>query len=1121
MKRVLALALASTSLALAGCATAPTGGAQSVAGAAPLAQHDALAAGFADPPNQARPRVWWHWMNGNVTTDGIAKDLAWMERVGIGGFQNFDADLGTPQIVENRLAYMTPEWKEAFRFAASEAERLGLEMAIAASPGWSETGGPWVPAEDGVKKIVWGETRLAGGAAFSGPINRAPTVTGPYQAMHVEEPAVAISDSPSPELPEASDHIAVLAVPVNEISLPTPQFTLADGTALEAGPLIDDDLQSGIALPLAKDRSGALYITYLQPVTIRTLNLSLTGLIRPFRSPPIVPLLEMRTADGWELVGEIELTNAPNTLAFDPVTAREFRLRIIENPNIVPPTEMDGAEGAVAVDIFAAGDLSTIPLNQFELSGAHRLDRSQVKAGFSGVYDYYQIMSDDETPVELSLGQVIDISGHVAADGTLDWTPPAGSDWLVLDFGWSLIGTTNHPAPPEATGLEVDKYDPAAVRRYLETYLGMYRDAAGDDLMGDAGLRALLTDSIETGFATWSPAMEAEFETRRGYPLRPWLPALTGIVIGSEAETERFLYDWRDTLAELLTDYHYGTVAEVAREHGLIVYGEALEDKRPMLGDDLSMRRHADVPMAALWTYPRDRSVRTTLIGDMRGAASTAHVYGKPFVAAESLTSANSPWAFSPRDLRHYIDLEFVHGINRPVIHTSVHQPLDSFQPGITLAIFGQYFNRHDSWAEMAAPWVTYMSRNSWMLQQGEFAADIAWFRGEEAPVTAQYATAIPDGLPVHYGYDFVNADMLTDAFRVEGGELVSDGGTRYRVLFLGPDARFMTLPTLQRMAELVEQGATLVGRKPQASSSLADNAIAFAALANRLWDSERVIDSNDVEAALVELGHGADFAVSGADDAEIMFLHRRIGDGHIYFVTNRQDRNEQFEARFRVAGMVPEFWDPVTGSIRRLSYRTDGQHTVVPLALVADGSGFVVFREANSATSASHPAPDLQVLTLLIKNGWQVSFQPDRGAPDGVLRMDALRPLNSFEEAGIRYFSGTASYATSVDLPALEPGQRLWLDLGQVGDVAEVWLNGEYAGTSWFAPDRVEITDLAQEGENRLEVRVANRWINRLIGDVQPGAEPVAKVVSPTYVPDAPLRPSGLIGPVTVLATQ
>lgn len=1120
MRRLCTLALAGTALSLSACMTDPVGPATAIPETA-VVQEDRLAGGFADPPDQARPRVWWHWMNGNITQDGIAKDLAWMERVGIGGFHNFDAALGGSEVVEHRLAYMTDEWKDAFRFTASEAARLGLELGIATSPGFSVTGGPWVPAEDGLKKLVWGETRLEGGASFTGRINRAPTVTGPYQAMRAGPSALAPAESQSSQLPAASDQIAVIAVPVIDSLLPMPRFTLADGTALDTAPLLDDDLDSGWRLPLSPDLSGELHISYPEAVTVRTLDLAIPGLIRPFRAPPIVLMLEMRGPDGWQLVNEIELTNVPNTLAFAPVTAREFRLRIIANPAIAPMPTVVEAPGAVALDVFGSGDLSAISINQLALSSSHRLDRAQAKAGFSGVNNYYDIMSGDRTPASLSLGQVIDLSDRVAPDGTLDWTPPAGNDWVVLDFGWSLVGTTNHPAPPEATGLEVDKFDPAAVRRYMETYLGMYRDTVGDELMGDRGLRALVTDSIESGFANWTPQMEAEFAARRGYALRPWLPALTGMVINSEAETERFLFDWRETLAELLTDHHYGTVADVAHENGLIVYGEALESNRPLLGDDLSMRRHADIPMAAFWTYPRGGPMRSTLVGDMRGAASTAHVYGQTFVAAESMTSTNAPWAFAPRDLRRIIDLAFVHGINRPVIHTSVHQPLDSFQPGITLAIFGQHFNRHETWAEMAEPWVTYMARTAWMLQQGEYVADIAWFRGEEAPLTAQFAASVPPGLPSRFGYDFVNADMLHDAFRVEDGMLVAQGGTRYRVLFLGPDARHMTLPTLQRISDLVGQGATLVGRKPEGSPSLADDAAAFTALADTLWRHERVIDSNDPEAVLARLGVVADFAATGAPGSDVQFLHRKSANSHIYFMTNRLRRAEDLELRLRVTGMVPEFWDAMTGTARPLTYRTEGQHTVVSLSLAAEGSGFVVFREATTATSAQHPVSPPAIVQSLAGQEWQVRFQPGRGAPEGPLVLDNLRALDSFEDTGIRYFSGTSTYTTELDLPVPALGKRLWLDLGQVGDVAQVWLNGEYAGTSWFAPDRVDITAQARPGANRLEIRVANLWVNRLIGDAQPGTRPITATTAPTYRPDAPLRPSGLIGPVTLMAGE
>lgn len=1103
-----------SALALAGCTTVA---AEQVAPVQAAATVDPLAAGFADPPAEARPRVWWHWMYGNVTQAGIAADLAWMDRVGIGGFQNFDANLDTPQVVERPLRYMTPEWREAFRFAASEAARLDLEMAIASSPGWSHTGGPWVPPEDGIKKLVWGETRLAGGERFSGAINAAPTVTGTYQAMALQ-PDVIHGDT-GHEPPQAAGRIAVLAVPVHEPVLPQPRYSLPDGTAIDGSALADTSLESGFALPLSPDRSGGLTITYPQPVTVRTLHLALPGLVRPFRDPPVVPSLEARIDGAWRHVADLPLTNTPATHTFDPVTATEFRLVIRNNADAIAPTEMDGVPGAIVVDIFALGDISTVPLNDLRLSAAHRVGRAQEKAGFAGIYDYYPIMSDDRTPVGLTADGVIDLSDRVDAAGNLDWTPPAGTDWLVLDFGWSLTGKTNHPAPPEATGLEVDKYDPAAVRRYFDAYLGMYREAVGDDLIGARGVTALLTDSIEAGYANWTPAMEREFQARRGYALRPWMPALAGIVIGSEAETERFLYDWRLTLSDLLTDSLYRVAAEAADANGLTLYGEALEDKRPMLGDDLSMRRHADVPMAALWTYPRTGQVRTTLLGDMKGAASTAHVYGQRFVAAESMTAASSPWAFAPRDLRRFIDLEFAYGINRPVIHTSVHQPSDDLQPGLSLAIFGQYFNRHETWAEMAGPWVAYMSRNSWMLSQGQYFADIALFRGEESPVTAQFATSIPAGLPTAYGYDFINAEMLADAFRVEDGLLVSQGGTRYRVLALGPDARHMTLPTLRRIAQLVEQGATVVGRKPLATPSLADDEAEFTALADRLWHSPRVIDSADAEGALAQMGVGADFAFAGGGEgAEILFLHRQVEGQHLYFLTNRQNRPEAIEARFRVTGLQPEWWDAVSGTARPLSYRTDGQHTVIPLTLGAEESGFVVFRQPAQALSASHPVTEPQVLASLEAQPWQVTFQPGRGAPEGIHTFDRLQPLNEMADPALRYFSGLSTWTTEMQVPAAAMGQRLWLDLGQVGDVAEVWVNGTYAGTSWWAPDRVDITRAVRAGANLVEVRVANLWVNRLIGDVQPGAEKITFTAAPTYMPDAPLRPAGLIGPVRLL---
>ncbi len=379
--------------------------------------------------------------------------------------------------------------------------------------------------------------------------------------------------------------------------------------------------------------------------------------------------------------------------------------------------------------------------------------------------------------------------------------------WQVLRLGWSLLGTTNHPATPEATGLEVDKYDGPAVRRYLEHYLGMYADALDAPVAQQDMLDAILTDSIEVGAANWTPLMVEQFTRLRGYDPTPWLPALTGTIIGSRLASDRFLYDYRRTLADLIATEHYGTVAEVAHENGLIVYGEALENGRPSLGDDLSMRAFADIPMAAMWTHSRESGPNPAHVYDIRGAASVANLYGRDFVAAESMTSAMQPWDHVPSYLKRIIDLEFVNGINRPVIHTSVHQPEDDVVPGLSLFIFGQYFNRHESWAPLARPWVDYLSRTSYLLQQGRNVADVAYFYGEDAPPAALYQFGPAPAVPTSYAWDFLNSDSVGTILSVEDGEVVSTGGARYRAIYLGGTSHMMTLPVLEQLAGLVRAG--------------------------------------------------------------------------------------------------------------------------------------------------------------------------------------------------------------------------------------------------------------------------------------------------------------------------
>jgi hypothetical protein len=698
----------------------------------------------------------------------------------------------------------------------------------------------------------------------------------------------------------------------------------------------------------------------------------------------------------------------------------------------------------------------------------------------------------------------------------------------------------NRPASPEATGLEVDKLDPDAVKRYMDHYLAMYRDASGG-LMGKRGLQAMMFDSWEAANENWTPRILDAFKQLRGYDPTPWLPALAGFEIGSAEQSDAFLFDWRRTLQQLLKTNHYELLTTMLHDIGMIRYGEAHEALFATMGDGMEMKQSADVPMAAMWQVERPGEIEPVYYNDIQESASVAHIYGQNITAAEALTGGprfgSAPW-----DLKTTADAILLGGVNRFVIHTSAHQPVDK-GPGMTLGV-GQYFTRNETWAEQAKPWVDYLSRASFLLQQGRGASDIAVFYGEADPVITFYRTGYP-AVPAGYRYDYVNDDVLLNRLKVNDGALVTQTGMRYRALFLGRGASRVTLPALEQMRRFVQEGAVLIGPRPQGSPSLSDDPVQVKAVLDTLWpggDSAlvgkgRVFAAADTAAALSAIGLQPDFTYDKPHpDSEVMFIHRRLDDGDVYYLANRMERSETIMASFRVTGKIPELWDPATGLSRKASYRIAGDRTNVDITLDPFGSVFVMFRKP--ASEPAHvEAPSQWQIRATLKGPWQVTFQPDRGAPPAA----TFKELSDFRDnvdPGIRYFSGIASYRTQVTLAPgdLVQGRKVWLDLGKVGNLAEVWVNGVLAGTAWKPPYRVDITGPARRGVNEIEIRNANLWVNRLIGDVQPGVtkkitftaadgrpregatpEEVLRERRMPYAPDAPLVPSGLLGPVTV----
>jgi len=1097
---------------------------------------DSLKQGFENPPASAKPRVWWHWMNGNITKEGIKLDLEWMKRVGIGGFQNFDAALNTPKFVDKRLVYMTPEWKDAFLFTTKLADQLGLEEAIAGSPGWSESGGPWVKPSQGMKKFVWSEVRLEGGKPFSGKLPSPPNVTGPIQNVPMVDFLAAISGQAPAPSPTFYKDTAVIAyrAPETDVPLSTlqPKITTSSGN-LDLATLTDGDLVKTTQLPKAAVGQKAwVQYEFASPQTMRAVTLVLNdpgaAAANMFGAAPSSSDIEA-SDDGQtfrKLVAIPADGGVEHTIAFPPTAARFFRVTFDNKP---PAGFTD-----LNFDVENAfGDFSGMkPDPNFEISelvlhpGA-RVSRFEEKAAFANLMTIDQFPTPDVKGSDaIAKNDIVDLTSKMQADGTLDWTPPAGN-WVVLRFGYSLLGITNHPASPEGTGLEVDKLNAEDVKEYMNTYLDNYKSAVGD-LMGKRGLQYVISDSWEAGAQNWTDNLIAEFTRRRGYDPRPWMPVLVGRVVESSQASEGFLWDFRKTLSDLLAEYHYDQITKILHDRGMGHYGESHEEGRAFIGDGMEVKRSNDVPMSATWT--QKPGVNKDLPGynaDIRESASVAHLYGQNLVAAESMTASSGAWAWSPATLKPTADKEMMNGLNRFVIHTSVHQPLLDRKPGLSLGPFGQWFTRNETWAEQAQPWISYLARSCYLLQQGHFVADIVYFYGEDTNLTALFLTKAPE-IPEGYNFDYINADALIHVLKFENGSLGTATGMRYRVLALDPHSQQMSLPVLRKIRDLVQAGAIVSGAKPTGTPSLADDAKEFQSIADQLWGSGagnsvgkgRVYGYKKLGEVLAGLNVAPDFEyIKPQSDTNLLFVHRKVAGGDLYFADNRSDRAQKLDATFRIAGKAAELWHADTAKTEPASYNTAKGRTTVPLSLAPWETVFVVFRQSAKAASRTLPSLTEQPVTS-IDGPWEVAFQPDRGAPDKTT-FEKLTEWNENSDAGIKYFSGTGTYTKTVQAEAdwFKPGAHLWLDLGEVKNLAEVSVNGKSLGILWKTPYRVDATTALKPGANTIEIKVINGWANRIIGDRQPNVTKTYTFTSPKfYKADAPLLPSGLLGPVQVV---
>lgn len=766
---------------------------------------------------------------------------------------------------------------------------------------------------------------------------------------------------------------------------------------------------------------------------------------------------------------------------------------------------------------------------------------------------------DSEDKVIPDLSEVINISDKFK-NGELNWTPPDGQ-WQVVRYVCSNSGQQLIAASPNSKGPFIDFLDPEATRfhfMYIIDKLGLKK--GGDP---DHPLKTLDVDSMELPDGIqWTTKFSEWFKKYHSYDPVTWLPVLSGWIIKDEEESGRFEYDYKKTVSDLLIFSHYTTGSEICAEYGLKLAGEAGGPGPPIWYscpvDALKALGNVDIPRGEFWIRNRNN------IFLVKEIASASHIYGKKYVDAESWTTWWR-WTDSPYVRKQWVDRAFCEGLNRVTYHGYSNSPEEFGFPGRSYHA-GVDMNPQVVWWSKARPFMDYLSRCCQMLQQGKFVADVAYYYGDQAPNFWPLFANVPEkplleGLGAGYDYDVVNSDVILNRMSVEDGRIVLPDGMSYRVLVL-PDQPKMPLEVLVKLGELVANGATIIGSKPLDVPGMQDHesrSLELKTLADKMWGScngttvtqnsygkGRVVCGLSSRQWLMEESVQPDFFCQDEEHwANLDYIHRQTEDTDIYFVRNKSLKPLRADCFFRAEYSRPQLWDPTDGSMKSLFvYNEVDGGTSVQLDLPAGGSAFVVFGNIAEIENDVFQAWENGTYTIVNVKGknkgvivndlpepieiigeWTVTFDPEWGAPAEVM-FPKLISWSDHENDGVKYYSGAGFYSKSIDVPAdwLTSGRKVYLDLGDVRELAEVFVNGKSAGVLWKPPFRADITELVKAGSNDLMIEVMNLWCNRLAGDNElPKDERFTStnITTHGYRTDPNywvVQPAGLLGPVRLL---
>ncbi|MGB5942924.1 MAG: glycosyl hydrolase [Leeuwenhoekiella sp.] len=1011
-----------------------------------------LESNFFSPPNSSKPRTWMHAMSGNMSKEGMTKDLEALAAAGQGGILLFNIANGIPY---GNVPYNSDEHHKILTHTAKECERLNLSFGVHNCDGWTSSGGPWISPEDSMKMVVWSETIADGGGTVS-------------------------IDLPQPTTHEDFyKDIAVLAYPALEseiIDAEAEPIITASDSAFDVS-IVSDDLNTDAAhLNKPEDENSWLLLDFKKIHEVSSVYLSYFG--------------NNKTADLEISNDGINFTSVKNfgssrrigkkkriiSEQFKPIKAQYFRFTFSE--------EMD--------------------IREVKLTASKPFNNYLGYSGLSSPGDYMDIDLNPDAGIILKKSSILNLSAELSPEGNLVTKLPKGK-WTIMRFGYTSTGTTNWPASKWGRGLECDKFSRPALKKHFDAFAQkVINNSKG---VAPNALQYIEIDSYEMGGQNWTENFDLMFKEEKGYDIIPYLPIFAGRYVESAEAVAGIAYDLNNMYTGLMTNNYFKYFTELCNENGLKSYIEPY-GSGPVSTLDIS--EHIDLPMTEFWM---NRENQRRLTGTIDGAHIYGK---KIISAEAFTSKPDLNWKNHPALAKTWGDMAWISGVNEFMFHRFVHQANTHVKPGLTMGYWGSHFDRTQTWwMNAGVAWFDYIARGSYLLRQGYPVADVLVFAGDLPHKDGIRRDNLKYELPLGLNFDCTNAHALINRMSIKDKTLLLPEGNAYSYLVL-QDFDVVTLPTLRRIKEIADAGIQIIGEKPLQLAGYkvtAEQAAEFKELSNSIWSKpncQTQFDFNKLQPDFTVADKEVPFVHRKTDNEDIYFFYNEKEDA-TNFECNFKVANKIPElwnpntgetrklANFKTDANSTKLWLKLEGlesafvvfrepskNVRSIVGAHDdrqlylNEDNTVEVEVSSDSISEITWSDGKISKISEITLPE----PVNLNTDWNVDFLAEHDFK-ATRKFSELSDWKDSDEDAIKYYSGTAIYKKNFSIAIAKKDKlRYILDLGEVDIVAEVLVNGQNAGVLWLAPFEVDITDYLKKGKNELEIRITNQWSNRLIGD-------------------------------------